>query len=147
MRLLIDVCRRETACFRHSQPGSVQRHQQRPVLEGPGAVQQPADFLLTENGGQKFRPLRIRNLPGHERQTECFHVQETERGHCLNVGRPGNLTVLDEVKLKLLDLFSAQQLRAAPEVPGKLGDVAKITNGGNVRVVTALQFLLHPPAQ
>src|ERR1700676_4399233 len=116
------------------------------MLEGSCTVQQTGDFLLTENRGQKFRPFRIRNLPGHERQTERLHVQETESGHRLDVSRPGDFPVLDEVKLKLLDLFGAQQIRAAAEVPGELRNVAKITNGSDVRVVAALQFLLHPPA-
>jgi hypothetical protein len=48
------------------------------------------------------------------------------------------------VKLKLLDLFTAQQIRAAAEVLGKLRDVAKVTNGGDLVQCYLTEQVIEP---
>jgi hypothetical protein len=50
------------------------------------------------------------------------------------------------MELKLLDLFGTKCIGASPKEFGELGHMANVAIDSYLRVVSALQFLLHAPA-
>ena len=95
----VDVAELESNQLRSAHSGGVERHQQHPMEQAVGGIDQSGDLLLAQDARQSSRPLgvgRQAQVPG---PPERLEIEEPQRRQTLAHGVVGELAIAKQVRL------------------------------------------------
>jgi hypothetical protein len=141
--LAVDIGNLKRAQLGPPQPRRVESHKDGPVHQVARCVNQPGDFVLTENGWQWAWPLRKRDMIRQVWPSQCLHEEEPQRGCPLLDGAGGQFAVAKQMDLVRADVLRPKLIGALPEERRELLDGADVTSYSIRGIVSTLEFVQH----
>src|ERR1019366_1077149 len=120
------------------------QHQQGSVEQVGRRLNQARDFFRTQYDRQLLRSLQQRQIVEVQiAPLQGLLVEKPQRAHAQRDRSDSQLLLLQQMQLKLADLFGAHQLRGLTEVAGELLHGQNVAANRVDGIVASLEFLQH----
>jgi len=139
----VDVLDLEPGDLGEPQANSIGGHEDGAVLEIADRLEEPDQFVGTEDDGESLGHLGAGHFLDDPMHTQGYAVEELQGGANLAVVAPGDVTLLDEVEQVRADLFGPEVLGRGVEVPGVTGDAADVLSDRPRREIAEDHVLGH----
>src|ERR1700690_1294964 len=113
------------------------------MREIAGGVDQAGHFLPAEDVGQAPWRFWIREIGPQVRPLECPGEEELHGRHALLHGIGRQLSVAQQMELKLANMFRPELIRRLVEVVGEVPQCADVGVYGTLGVITTLELIQH----
>ena len=128
--LAIDVAHFQLAGFAAAEPGTVQRQQERAVIEILGAGNQALDFVGAEHDRQAMPLLRIRQVVTHVTSFQDVPAEEPQRADLGDHRPDGQASLLEEEQVVASELVGRDPIETrARLLPKRVNDLDVATDG------------------
>jgi hypothetical protein len=124
-------------------PGGVESHEHNAMEKDVRRVDEPCDFLLTQDRRKTNDLLGIRSFVRTPWLVEGSNEEEAQGHQPLRHCVRGQFSLAEELCLVLADVLLAQLVRRTLEVPCKIFDSADVGSCCTLRVIATLEFLQH----
>lgn len=138
--LTVDVLYLQPTEFGPACGGGIQGHEQRPVIEIAGRVDQSGYFLRAEHGGQSLAGFGKWNVLRQKMSAQSLYEQEAQRGHILTDCGRSQLLGLEQISLILPNLLGPEFVRWLVKILRKIADDANVGFCGTMGIVATLSL-------